>query len=442
MFVAEPAHNRNRASLSRWYRFFKIDHEQPRGVRFIYAAVLTLIAIAVRLWLQPSLGPRLSYDFPIVFILVIAWSTGAPMALCSLATTLIATKLLITPAAVVGATNQAWELVHFLVPALVGIGLVESLRRSRRRIAEDQAGLAREVHVHRQAEAELEAAREALRQYANDLEQVVGERTDELRAALHFQKEFTYVIVHDLRAPVRAVLGFTQIISERSGSSFSPEDADLLERIRKAGLRMEHLVNGLIELGRVANASAACREVNLDRAVAMTLAHMKPALPTANPIIVESPLGSAWTNEHMLQCVLRELIDNALRFGKPGVSPQIRIHTETAGEVITVSVTDNGVGIAEVYHRRIFGCFQTLNRQDPEHTGVGLAIVAEAAARLHAVVRVKSKPNEGACLQIDLPRRAPHKTPICVIEPMPAAGTVARPTVVQCRNCDEFKIAS
>jgi signal transduction histidine kinase len=391
---------------ARLYRYFRHARHRPAGQRYVCAFFWLTLAFLVP-WMAGSyLVEEAPFALFAVAVLIIAWSAGAAPALAALAVSVVLMDyFFLPPRQTLGpkAFAEWWVPGGYVLCSLIGILVIESLHRVTDQLRLQQAATEAEIARRRRAEEELNEARRQLRDYALDLEEAVRVRTAELNEAVGFLESFCHSIAHDLRAPARAVNGFAQVLED--GGRLCEEDASYLKRIRDASTRMETLISGLLEYGRLSHTSLSMRQIDLPGAVEAALAPFEPALRSTNASLdIAEDLHPVWSDWTLLQIVLRELIRNALDFVRPGCPLRLIIYTEARDNMVRTWICDNGVGVPAEYRQKIFGLFYTLCRQNLRHVGLGLAIVAKAAERLHGAAGVEESPISGSAFWIDLPR--------------------------------------
>jgi signal transduction histidine kinase len=266
-----------------------------------------------------------------------------------------------------------------------------------------------EVTEMMQAQTELQRAQGQLRNYAASLENEVGERTAKLQETVRSLEGVCYHLVHDLRAPLRAMQGFTSLLLQEYGGHLDARAENYAHRICDSATRMDRLITDLLEFGNVGHMPLRTSEVSLADAIESARDELKKAIrATDAEITVEGPLPKVLGNAGVLQKVFRHLLSNALTFTVNSVAPRIKIWAEQADDLIRVFVKDNGMGIPEEYRDRIFGIFERLHSdQSYPGTGIGLAIVSKAVERMDGRVGFESQPGKGSTFWIEL-RPAPH----------------------------------
>jgi PAS domain S-box-containing protein len=245
-----------------------------------------------------------------------------------------------------------------------------------------------------------------LQELTRDLERRVRERTAEVQGAMRQLEAFAYTIAHDLRAPVRAMTGFSEALIDDYGKRLDPEGIDYLQRIRNGGKRMDAMISDLLDYSRLVRGELPLEEVDLGSAVDRALSELEAELSQRRAAVeVERPLPRVRAHGLTLALALQNLISNAAKFVAPGTEPRIRIRaTLGASGVRRLWVEDNGIGIAPEHQDRIFGVFERLHRSDAyPGTGIGLAIVRKALERMGGRVGLESKPGKGSRFFLEFP---------------------------------------
>jgi len=255
-------------------------------------------------------------------------------------------------------------------------------------------------HAEQEIVARASAEKE-VRALNQDLERRVAERTFEFQDTIKELNAFTYSISHDLRAPLRHIHSFAEMLSS---SKDEAERAKYIKRILAATEGMDILLANLLSYSRLTLEEVECVPVPL----APVLERIKTAmgedlLERKATLTVETPLPSVLAQEVLLTQALSNLISNAVKFTAPGVEPRVRVRAELRGNLVRLWVEDNGIGIAPEHRERIFGVFQRLNKlEDYAGTGIGLAIVHRALERMKGLAGVESEPGRGSRFWIEL----------------------------------------
>jgi signal transduction histidine kinase len=252
---------------------------------------------------------------------------------------------------------------------------------------------------------DLIATQARLRQLNGELEQMVRERTRRLEESNRALETFCYSIAHDLRAPLRGIQGYVNVLREEYAAGLGPEAIDYASRACAAAGRMDRMIADLLAYGRISHGEAPLRAVDLRAEVQRVLADHAGQIQ-AKGAMVELDLAAhqLWASPVLLSQILGNLVGNALKFARPGVPPRLRIAARAAGERVVLTVADNGIGIAPPYREKIFRVFEKAHTE-PSYpgTGIGLAIVQKAVERMNGSVRVEDAPDGGACFVVELP---------------------------------------
>jgi signal transduction histidine kinase len=243
---------------------------------------------------------------------------------------------------------------------------------------------------------------EKVEQSRTDLELRVETRTSELRAANRELEAFSYSVSHDLRAPLRAIAGFVQILEEDHGDKLDPEARRHLERVKLNARRMGQLIDDLLSFSRIGRTTMLRQTVDVT-ALATSAAQEAIAATGRTIDLSVAPLPACYGEPSLLNQVFVNLISNAIKFTATTPNPAITIGSSSNGETVYF-VRDNGVGFDERYAEKLFGVFQRLHRSDEfEGTGVGLAIVHRIISRHGGRVWAEGKLNGGATFYFTLP---------------------------------------
>ena len=273
-------------------------------------------------------------------------------------------------------------------------------------VIRDANGSARlRVGIVNEISAEHEA-RTQLAELHDRLHALVKERTAALAAKTAQLENFVYTVGHDLRAPLRAINGYAEFISEDEGVQLTPEGAGYLDRIKKAARRLDALIRDLLSYTRATDIDLRIERVALAPLVQHALASLREEIETRRAVVsVETPLPAVRGEQISLEQVITHLMANALKFVAPGVQPRIKIHAEEKGDAVRCCVTDNGIGIADEFHHRVFRMFERLeNARGYPGTGVGLPIVSKTIERLGGTVGLDSAVGQGSTFWFELPR--------------------------------------
>jgi len=250
-----------------------------------------------------------------------------------------------------------------------------------------------------------------LRRENAELQEREQRRSEELAAAYQDLESFSYSISHDLRAPLRTIDSFAQILEDDFAQTLGEEGRRVIGIIRRGSQKMDQLIVGLLEFSR-----AGRERLNLDRIDMTALAGSAAAEVTAahtgsKALIDVAELPAAAGDATVIRQVWCNLIGNALKYSAKRAEPRIKISGRIEGREAIYQVEDNGAGFDMRYADKLFGVFQRLHRtEDFSGTGVGLAIVHRIVARHGGRIWAQGAPDAGACFQFALPI-APKENP-------------------------------
>jgi len=230
---------------------------------------------------------------------------------------------------------------------------------------------------------------------------------EETRAANAELEAFSYTVSHDLRAPLRSMAGFCQILLEdyNDGKSVDTTWQEYVQRIAQASRQMDALIRDLLAFSRLARDKVDLSPIDLAPLLREVIAEMRLE---GQPVTIEGSSGVVVGNRVLLSQIFTNLISNGLKFVATGVAPCVRVTAEPGADgSVRMWVADNGIGIPAEYHEKIFQVFERLNdAASYPGTGIGLAIVRRAAGRMGGKVGVVSTEGKGSRFWVDLPRAA------------------------------------
>jgi hypothetical protein len=235
------------------------------------------------------------------------------------------------------------------------------------------------------------------------LERRVAERTAELSGAYREMEAFSYSVSHDLRAPLRAIAGFSGILLQDFEADIPDEAKRLLLRVVQNAERMGALIEGLLELGRLSRQPLRRRQLNPADLVGEVLEESASALDGRGIEIRVGEMPGCEADRLLLKQVYANLIGNAIKYTRRRERASIEIGANTAGPVPVYYVRDNGAGFDMTCAQRLFGVFERLHSAtDFEGTGVGLALVRRIVERHGGKVWAESVPDSGATFYFSL----------------------------------------
>lgn len=230
-------------------------------------------------------------------------------------------------------------------------------------------------------------------------------RTHQLETANRELESFSYSVSHDLRAPLRAIDGFSRMVLEDHATALTADGQRLLNVVRKNVQRMGQLIDDLLEFSRFSRRDLKCVQVDMDRLVRDLTEERRAAVSGALDIAIES-LPPAWGDASLLRQVWANLLDNAIKFTRTRTPSLVWIGSRREAGVVVYFVRDNGVGFDVQYADKVFGVFQRLHRAEEfEGTGVGLATVQRVVHRHGGRVWAEAVVDAGATFYFALPEK-------------------------------------
>jgi PAS domain S-box-containing protein len=334
------------------------------------------------------------------------------------------------------------------------LGLLCFASWSRHSIAADEVELVKTIAQYlataldrENTSGQLRKAKELLSEHAALLEHRVQERTARLQESVSELETFSSAIAHDLRAPVRTMSGYCDVLLEDFAEALPPDAKLVLKRIANASHRMDALTRDLLDFSWISRQDVALCRVEIEPLIENLSVIRDPAVRQA--ITIRAPLHPVRAHRSLLQQVLANLIDNGIKFVQPQSAPNITIFSElvprlspntrsgpltfssnqpvsppapaenspaerrinpaaappaTPPQYVRVWVQDQGIGIPREAYQKIFGIFERgLGSQQYEGTGIGLAIVARAMQRMGGTCGVESEPGTGSRFWLELP---------------------------------------
>ncbi len=256
------------------------------------------------------------------------------------------------------------------------------------------AALEQDIAARKKAEDELAALNAAL-------EQRVRERTEELEAANKDLESFSYSASHDLRAPLRSIAGYSQILLEEERTRLSPQGQGMLDRVIHNAHHMGKLIDDILDYSRAGRRPLDRLPLDLAALAREVAEQLASDYPAANVRVHDMPGGSG--DRTMVEQVLQNLIGNALKYSSRHPRPEVVVGAECDGDRTVYYVKDNGTGFDMQYAEGLFGMFHRLHAASEfEGTGVGLAIVKRLVERHGGAVWAAAEPEKGAAFYFTL----------------------------------------
>ncbi|MEI7774142.1 MAG: PAS domain-containing sensor histidine kinase [Verrucomicrobiota bacterium] len=260
-----------------------------------------------------------------------------------------------------------------------------------------------EIGERKRTEKALLESQSQLRDFSAKLESEVIERTAKLNETSSQLEAFVFMVAHDLRAPLRAMQGFSALLIEDAGIALSDSTKDYAKRIVKAAQFMDELLCDLLAFSRISQQQIELFPVSLEELAQGVISQLQKTLgETKAQIVLPKHWPFVLGYKPILRQVLFNLLSNALKFSAPDRPPQLVIRTEEKAGFIRVWVEDNGIGIPAEYQTEIFHPFTRLNGVHYEGTGIGLSIVKKGVERMGGRVGVESTPGKGSQFWFEL----------------------------------------
>ena len=255
-----------------------------------------------------------------------------------------------------------------------------------------------EIEERKRTEEELEG-------YKKNLEEQVAERTSELSDLNKELEAFSYSVSHDLRAPLRQMVGFVDLLQKQAADRPNEKTNEYLHQIIEPSKRMGMLIDDLLAFSHIGRKEMQKRKVDLNALVKEVAGEIQEELKERKIDWQVDELPVVIGDRSLLRMVLVNLISNAVKFTNTRLHAEIKIGCKDEDDKFTCSIEDNGVGFEMKYVDRLFGVFQRLHtREEFEGTGIGLANVQRIIARHGGRVWAEGAVGQGATFHFSLPK--------------------------------------
>jgi PAS domain S-box-containing protein len=256
----------------------------------------------------------------------------------------------------------------------------------------------RDITERKGVEMALVDAKNEISRHVTQLEEVVAERTAQLRETIGELEGFSYSVSHDMRAPLRAMQSYAQFLADEYRSKLDETGVNYLNQIMRSAVRLDRLIQDVLSYTRVLHLPLPMEPVDLDRLVRDIIETYPNGQPIKPVIQIIGKLPTVVGNEALLTQCVSNLLSNGAKFVAPGTTPHLEISAEVTDEsAVRVWFKDNGIGIAPEHHLRIFRLFERIHATSEfEGTGIGLTIVRKAIERMGAQVGFESELGKGS----------------------------------------------
>jgi len=379
--------------LARW------EARQPwarAALRYGLAVTGVALALGLALALQALQFREVAVPVLTIAIALITWYLGTgPSVVAVLLSTSLFDYFFIAPLYTLAVSSE--DLPYFFIFVVWAL-LVASFSAVRRRVEENliRARDHLEVEVQHRAQRELEI---------ESLNRELAKRAGELEAANRELESFAYSVSHDLRAPLRHMVGFSELLQSQTAASFDDKSRRYIRTILDSAKRMGDLIDDLLAFSRIGRAETRKAAVNLEELARDVIAEVGQGAKDRNIVWKIDPLPVCFGDRSMLRIALVNLVSNAVKFTRMRKQAEIEIGcVKVDRQEAELFVKDNGAGFDMRYVDKLFGVFQRLHlREEFEGTGIGLATVQRIITRHGGKVRAEGVVDQGATFYFSVP---------------------------------------
>jgi PAS domain S-box-containing protein len=263
--------------------------------------------------------------------------------------------------------------------------------------------LANDITEKLATEQKIKANEEALKILNTELEQRVTQRTEELLEANKYLESFSYAVSHDLQAPLRSIMGFTQILKQKTKDNITEDCNTYLGHIVDAAKKMSALINNLLDFSKISNKSINKKNVQTTALVNEVWNNLHKDHPEKILFTVHQ-LPNITVDTVMIEQVFVNLFSNAVKYSSKKEQQIIEVGANEKDNAVVFYVKDNGAGFDMTYYNKLFNIFNRLHAPaDFDGTGVGLACVKLVIEKHSGSIWAESKENEGATFYFSIP---------------------------------------
>jgi signal transduction histidine kinase len=380
-----------RRSLARW----NLELQSP-PIRYGFSVVCVAVALGLALACQ-HYGVR-AVELPLfdLAIVVITWYAGVgPSLLAVVLSTASVSYFFVEPIYSFAISRE--ELPYFLLFTAWAV-IIAWFVNIRRRIESNL----RQTRDHLQVEVEQRKRRE---DEIRKLNKELSKRAGDLETSNKELESFAYSVSHDLRAPLRHVVGYSELLQKHAASLLDEKSRRYIQTILESSKRMGNLIDDLLAFSRIGRAETQKTLVSLDQLVKEVVAEIGQDTRGRDIAWKIDPLPVCYGDRSMLRLVMVNLLSNAVKFTRMRAEAEIEIGCVDGEYGVEVFVRDNGAGFDMQYVNKLFGVFQRLHLSEEfEGTGIGLATVRRIIHRHGGNVRAEGGVDQGATLYFSLPK--------------------------------------
>lgn len=264
-------------------------------------------------------------------------------------------------------------------------------------------GASTDINDLKETQFALAATQSQLREHSMRLEQTVNERTAKLRETISQLESFSYTVAHDIRAPIRALEGYANLLLEDCAKNLDANAVHLLKNMSRAAQHLDALTRDLLNYTKVSTQEVQQLPIDVE-GIIQDVTAMNPSLENDGRISIVRPLHRVMGYPTLLSQCFSNLLDNAVKFVAPNTAPRVVVRSELRGQQVRLWVEDNGIGIDAETQKKIFGIFERArSARSYPGTGIGLAIVVKAVERMKGICGVEAEPGKGSRFWLELP---------------------------------------
>jgi PAS domain S-box-containing protein len=264
--------------------------------------------------------------------------------------------------------------------------------------------LANDITEKLAVERKIKANEDALKALNSELEERVAQRTEELLEANKYLESYSYAVSHDLQAPLRSIMGFTQILRQKTKDNISEDCNTYLGHIVDAAKKMSELINNLLEFSKLSKKNINKKIIETTALVNLVWSHLQKDYPEKIKFTLNN-LPNINGDTVMIEQVFVNLISNAVKYSSKKEQQIIEVGAKEKNNSIVFYVKDNGAGFDMTYYDKLFNIFKRLHAPaDFDGTGVGLAIVKLVIEKHGGAIWAESEINQGATFYFSIPK--------------------------------------